>query len=102
VIVLPFPSSTRPSSQTRRPRRPTKRINIRQARCMMEGVKFARELGTALNTHLIIHWGGTLAGDDADGRLFARFRYLLDKRFRRKFGIDVSVTATSVRGSNPR
>ena len=40
-----------------------------------------------LNTHLIIHWGGTSAGDDAGGNLFAKFRYLLDKRFRRKFGI---------------
>jgi len=43
-----------------------------------------------LTTHLIIHWGGTLVGDDSDGNLFAHFRYLLDKRFRRKFGIELT------------
>ena len=57
---------------------------------MMEGLSFAREIGMPLNTHLIIHWGGTLAGDDPDGKLFAKFRYLLDKRFRRKFGIELT------------
>ena len=54
---------------------------------MMEGLNFAREIGLPLNIHLIIHWGGTLAGDDHKGELFAKLRYLLDKRFRRKFGI---------------
>ena len=54
---------------------------------MMEGLAFAQEIGLPLNTHLIVHWGGTLLGDDSDGNLFANFRYLLDKRFRRKFGI---------------
>ena len=56
----------------------------------MEGLYFAREVRTSLNTHLIIHWGGTLAGDDSAGNLFANFRYLLDKRFRRKFGIPLT------------
>jgi hypothetical protein len=42
----------------------------------MDGLAFARESGARLNTHLIIHWGGTLAGDDPDGMLFAKFRYL--------------------------
>jgi hypothetical protein len=55
----------------------------------MEGLSFAREVGTPLNTHLIIHWGGTVASDDPGGRLFAKLRYLLDKRFRRKFGIEL-------------
>ena len=54
---------------------------------MMEGLCFARELRMPLNAHLIIHWGGTLVGDDPDGSLFAKLHYLLDKRFRRKFGI---------------
>jgi hypothetical protein len=57
---------------------------------MMEGLSFAREVGVPLNTHLIVHWGGTVAGDDPDGKLFAKFRYLLDKRFRRKFGIELT------------
>jgi hypothetical protein len=54
---------------------------------MMEGLNFAREIRMPLDTHLIIHWGGTLAGDDPQGDLFAKLRYLLDKRFRRKFGV---------------
>jgi hypothetical protein len=54
---------------------------------MMEGLFFAREIGKLLNTPLIIHWGGTLAGDDSNGELLAKLRYLLDKRFRRKYGI---------------
>ena len=53
----------------------------------MEGLNFARESRTPLDTHLIIHWGGTLVGDDPDGKLFAKLRYLLDKRFRRKFAV---------------
>ena len=75
---------------------------------MMEGLNFAREIGLPLNTHLIIHWGGTLVGDDSEGNLFANFRYLLDKRFRRKFGIAltgfgcVSVTATNTPASHPK
>jgi hypothetical protein len=57
---------------------------------MMEGLFFARRVGMPLNTHLIIHWGGTLAGDDPDGKLFAKLRYLLDKRFHRKYGIPLT------------
>jgi hypothetical protein len=30
---------------------------------------------SALEYHLIIHWGGTLAGDDPDGKLFAKLRF---------------------------
>ena len=102
MTVLPFPSSTRPTKQTRRSRKPTKRINLRQARIMMEGLFFAREIGKPLNTHLIIHWGGTLAGDDADGKLFAKFRYLLDRRFRRKFGIPLTAIWVRERHRNKR
>jgi hypothetical protein len=57
---------------------------------MMEGLFFARDIGMSLNTHLIIHLGGTLVGDDADGKLFAKLRYLLDKRLRRRFGIPLT------------
>ena len=53
---------------------------------MMEALSFTREIGMPLNTHLTLHWGGTLVGDDPEGKLFAKFRYLLDKRFRRKYG----------------
>ena len=53
---------------------------------MMAGLSFAQKIGMSLNTHLIIHWGGTLVGDDPDGKLFAKLRYLLDKRLGRKYG----------------
>ena len=75
---------------------------------MMEGLAFAQEIGLPLNTHLIVHWGGTLLGDDSDGNLFANFRYLLDKRFRRKFGIALtgigcgSVIAINIPASHPK
>jgi hypothetical protein len=69
---------------------------------MMEGLSFASEIGKTLNTHLIIHWGGTLAGDDADGELFAKLRYLLDKRFRRKYGIPLTAIWVRERHRNKR
>jgi hypothetical protein len=50
VTVLPFPTQPQSSKQTRRPRKPTKRIHLRQARNMMEGLSFAREIGRPLNT----------------------------------------------------
>jgi hypothetical protein len=102
MTVLPFPALPQQSKQTRRPRQPTRRISLRQARCLMGGLSFAREVGTPLNTHLIIHWGGTLAGDDPDGRLFAKLRYLLDKRFRRKFGIELTGIWVRERHRNKR
>jgi hypothetical protein len=107
VTVLPFTSPVRSPKQSREPRQPTKRISLSHAQNMMEGLFFARQIGMPLNTHLIIHWGGTLEGDDPDGKLFAKLRYLLDKRFRRKFGMPpafgfASVTGTSARDSNQR
>jgi hypothetical protein len=68
----------------------------------MEGLFFTREIGTPLNTHLIVHWGGTVVGDDPDGRLFAKLRYLLDKRFRRKFGIGLTGIWVRERHRNKR
>jgi hypothetical protein len=69
---------------------------------MMEGLNFAREIQMPLNTHLIVHWGGTVAGDDPDGSLFAKLRYLLDKRFRRKFGIELTAIWVRERHRNRR
>jgi hypothetical protein len=68
----------------------------------MRGLSFARLIGMPLNTHLIVHWGGTLAGDDPDGKLFARLRYLLDKRFRRKFRIALTAIWVRERHRNKR
>jgi hypothetical protein len=92
----------KPPKQTRRPRRPTKRTSLSHARNIMKGLSFAREIGVPLNTHLIIHWGGTLTGDDADGKLFAKLRYLLDKRFRRKLGMELTGIWVRERHRNKR
>jgi hypothetical protein len=102
VTILPFPAPGQQSRKPRRPRKPTKRISLRQARCLMEGLSFARDRGTPLNAHLIVHWGGTVAGDDPDGRLFAKLRYLLEKRFRRKFGLELTAIWVRERHRNKR
>ena len=68
MTVLPFPAPPQLSKQTRRQRQATKRITLRQARCLMDGLSFAAESGVLLNTHLIIHWGGTVAGDQSRRR----------------------------------
>jgi hypothetical protein len=77
VTILPFPAPPRQPKQTRRPRQPTKRINLRQARRLMDGLSFAR-------------------------KLFAKLRYLLDKRFRRKFGIELTAIWARERHRNKR
>jgi hypothetical protein len=69
---------------------------------MMESLTFARAIEMPLNAHLIIHWGGTLAGDGPDGNLFARLRYLLDKRFQRKFCIPITGIWVRERHRNKR
>jgi hypothetical protein len=80
-----------------------KKTAPRVRRCSaVESPSFARSIGLPLNTHLIIHWGGTLAGDDPDGKLFAKFRYLFDKRFRRKFGIPLTGIWVRERHRNKR
>jgi len=85
MSVIPLHASALPSpKKPRSPRKPSKRINTRQARNIMEGLAFAREIGTPLIAHLIIHWGGTGAGDDPDGSRFAKFRHLFDKRLKRQ------------------
>jgi len=80
-----FNDVERSSSVRRRlPRKPSSFITQRQAENLIEGLRFARDVGTPLNAHLTIHWGGTLAGDDPDGKLFAKIRNLLGKRLRRR------------------
>ena len=43
-----------------------------------------------------------MAGDDLNGKLFARLRYLLDKRFRRKYGIPLTGIWVRERHRNKR
>ena len=65
-------------------RRASKHINMRQAKNMMEAVPFAKSIGLHLVAHLTIHWSLTDAGDDPDGKLFAKVREGLDKGFGRR------------------
>ena len=63
---------------------------------MMEGLQFAREAGIPLTAHLVIHWGGTMAGDDPEGKVFAHFRELFNKRLQR-LGVPDGLVAIWVR-----
>jgi hypothetical protein len=76
--------------------RPSKRITMRQATNMMEGVRYARGIGMPMNAHATIHWACTEIGDDPDGRLFAKVREGFDKWLRR-WGVPEGLTAIWVR-----
>ena len=52
----------------------TKHITLQQAANVIDAVGYASEIGLPLVAHLTIHWFGTDAGDDPDGKLFARVR----------------------------
>jgi hypothetical protein len=60
-----------------------------QARNIIEAIRFAKSLGLPLVGHLTIHWACTDVGDDADGKLFAKFRGGLNKWTRRR-GFDLT------------
>jgi hypothetical protein len=62
----------------------TKYIPVAQATNILEAVKFAKLIGLPLVAHLTIHWAFTDAGDDPDGKLFAKFREGLSKWLRRQ------------------
>ena len=76
--------------------RVTKRVNLRQASNLMAAVEFARQIGTPVNAHATIHWVGTQAGDDPEGRLFAKLREGFDKWLVRH-GVPGGLTAVWVR-----
>ena len=62
----------------------TKYITIPQATSIIEAVEFARSINLPLVAHLTIYWGGTDAGDDPEGKLFAAVREGLSKWLHRK------------------
>ena len=70
---------------TRHPRRKryragrSKYITVSQATNIIEAVAFAKSVDLRLVAHLTLHWSLTDAGDDPDGRLFAKVREGLDK-----------------------
>jgi hypothetical protein len=90
-VVCPFPAQR---SQPRKPRgryRPlgSKYISVPQATNIVAAVKFAKSIGLPLVAHLTIHWSGTDAWDDPDGRRFAKVREGLAKLLYRR-GIAVA------------
>jgi hypothetical protein len=62
----------------------TRYIGFPQATNIIEAVDFAKTIDLPLVAHLTIHWAYTNAGDDPDGKLFAKFREGLDKWLRRQ------------------
>jgi hypothetical protein len=61
----------------------TRYISVAQATNIIEAVKFAKLVGLPLIAHLTIHWAYTNAGDDPDGKRFAKVREGLAKLLRR-------------------
>jgi len=67
--------------QRRRSYRPrgSKHLSLDQATNIIEAVDHARTIGLPLVAHATIHWSGTVAFDDPDGKLFAKVREGLQK-----------------------
>jgi hypothetical protein len=80
VPVAHSGESTKPGKQSHA----SKLITMRQATHIMEAVAFARLIGLPLVAHLTIHWSLTDAGDDPNGKLFAKVREGLDKWLERR------------------
>jgi hypothetical protein len=67
----------------------TKYITPLQATNIIEAVQFAKLIGLPLVAHLTIHWAYTDAGDDPDGKRFAKVREGLNK-WTRRHGFDLT------------
>ena len=59
-------------------------MSLTQAANIIEAVHFAKLLGLPLVAHLTTYWSLTDAGDDPEGKLFAKFREGLSKWFYRR------------------
>lgn len=94
--ALPLPPDWGEATKPKKQPRPSKYITMRQASNLMAAVTCAREIGTPLSAHATIHWAGTHAGDDPDGRRFAKVREGFDKWLARQ-GIPEGLTAIWVR-----
>jgi hypothetical protein len=57
----------------------SKYITVPQATNIVEAVHFSKSIGLPLVAHLTIHWAYTNAGDDPDGKRFAKVREGLAK-----------------------
>jgi len=86
--------TAQPHQQQNRPQRRyrlggNRYITDLQATNIIQAVRFAKSLGLPLVAHLTIHWACTDIGDDADGKLFAKFREGLNK-WTRRHGFDLT------------
>ena len=72
-VVCP---DTAQEEKQRRHYRPhgSKHLSLAQATNILEAVNHARAIGLPLVAHVTIHWSGTDAFDDPDGKLFAKVR----------------------------
>ena len=72
-VVCP---DTAQDEKQRRHYRPhgSKHLSLDQATNIIEAVDHARAIGLPLVAHATIHWSGTVAFDDPDGKLFAKVR----------------------------
>jgi hypothetical protein len=80
-VVCPFPAQPDKHRKHRGPYRTrgSKYISVPQATNIVEAVKSAKSIGLPLVAHLTIHWSGTIAFDDPDGKRFAKVREGLNK-----------------------
>ena len=74
-------SDTAHGEKQRRRYRPrgSKYLSLDQATNIIEAVDYARTVDLPLVAHATIHWSGTVAFDDPDGKLFAKVREGLHK-----------------------
>jgi hypothetical protein len=79
--VCPFPAPREGQQKQRGCYRPlgSKAISVSQAASLIEAVEFAKSIGLPLVAHLTIHWSGTMAFDDPEGKRFAKVREGLNK-----------------------
>ena len=79
-VVCPFPAPLREKREKRGRYRPLgSKATVPQATNIVDAVKFTKSIGLPLVAHLTIHWSGTVAFDDHDGKRFAKVREGLNK-----------------------
>jgi hypothetical protein len=75
LLSVVFPDTAQGGRRPRRYRpHGNKHLSLDQATNIIEAVDHARAIGLPLVAHATIHWSGTAAFDDPDGKLFAKVR----------------------------
>src|SRR5262245_40515352 len=75
LLSVVCPSRLQGEKQRRRYRpRGSKHLSLAQGTNIIEAVDHASAIGLPLVAHATIHWSGTVAFDDPDGKLFAKVR----------------------------